>query len=273
MGYTAKVSFPEQEVSGQVEDTSGPSATVHNSFTPGTTIKPNSLLFLGVNTSDLDLNLRPRIIEFAENPGEIPSNANLNQVRENILYIGPDSNDQPVPDNWRNHYLALTYSSGHVILVRTYLRPWIREYEAVGHGTSQFAASGYGASYEYTIAAGEITTDFEGPVAWIKISEAEYLAGIVPSAVHPSSTLAAFVAYGDLQPGSSQLDIELLPGDDPSTITQTVRFVFRYDKRIVNRSSFQYDGEQYNVGRFDTDRKRFLTLGGSREIQQVVNDG
>ena len=268
MGFTSKITFLMESI-----EVAGSVFSFAYDFAIFTSSDFWNLNFISVSESVLQ-NGRPKITWLVEGQFEFATSPD-----QALLIIDTDTTGQSVGDFWVGEYLALKFASGAIVLVRTFKGAWMSELEDEGNASSPVTGrngdTANAANYEYRIVqdntAGPSTTLGTGPVSMAVISSAEYSTNTVP-AVFGERSLPAFSVFGDFITRFSQQDIDLIPSDStPETLTETARFTLRYDKRILDRSRFTYEGNEFNVNRIDVfDRGRKLSLEGIRQIERVV---
>ena len=268
MSFDRKITFPEVVI--EAEGTLTTSDYDFNSL-------PNSLMFVDVHRAVL-VNGRPQILWYAETQLEIgtdnPQNPNSS---ESLLIIGNDMSGQPVPDRWRETYLALSFQSGAIVLVHTSKSAWLLNAETQASGSSPWTGrtddDAHASSFEYKIArdnqGGELTP-LTGPVIWSEITIAEYAAGTIPAAF-TSQNLLETTVWAELSEGGSSIDFNLTLGEGGREETLTLKT--RYLPTILKRTSFLYEDTEYRVLNVDRiGRKRFLMVTGVHELESI-SDG
>lgn len=268
MAFDRKITFPQIIV--ESEGSLTPSDFDYNSL-------PNSLMFLDVHTSAL-VNGRPQLLWYVENAPEIGSDNPQNpSTSESLLIIGNDSAGQLVPDTWRETYLALNFTSGAIVLVRTFISPWLENAETQPSGSSPWTGTpddtAHASNFEYVVARDNTdgpSSTLIGPVIWTEITEVEYLAGGIPSAF-VSQNLPETTVWAELSEGGSSIDFNLTLGEGGREETLTLKT--RYLPTILKRTSFLHEDTEYRVLNVDRiGRKQFLMVTGVNELESI-SDG
>ena len=267
MAFDRKIVFPEVVI--ESEGTLTTSDYDFNSL-------PNSLMFVDVHRSAL-VNGRPQTLWYAETQAEIgQDNPQYPTSSESLLIIGNDMSGQGVPDTWRETWLALSFASGAIILVRTFKSDWLVNAETQTSGSSPWTGrvddTAHAANFEYVVARDNTdgsTSTLVGPVIWTEITEAEYDAGVIPSAFI-SQNLPETTVWAELSEGGSSIDFNLTLGEGGREDTLTLKT--RYLPTILKRTSFLHEGDEYQVLNIDRiGRKRFLMVTGVNELETVTD--